>query len=563
MPIDIHASDTYFIVAHIHYVLFGGSLFTIFAGLYFWFPKMTGRMYNERLGRIHFWLTFIFFNATFFPMHYLGLQGMPRRVYDYAHRFAGLNMFISICSFFLGASTLVFLYNMITSWVRGPRGRGNPWHAHSLEWQVSSPPPIFNFDEIPTVVAGPYEYGVAGAQHALMAEEKGKAESVPRRWRRCTISAAETGAVRATSWWSRTRPSPARACARLSSAARKRGRCASRWSAPSAQPRDGYVVYEDTRRAAARRRLDRTLDAAARRTASPPTASSSTPTRSTRSATRSASSSRNRTRSSSPRIPRSAPAGCGATSSSRSAAVAGDVPVEHVVVDLAREGGQANVLVVANETVVGEPLLAKIRERAAPLPGELSDPLPAERPLRAGPSRCRPPAALALGVLRGDGIDVHGEIAHPDPYTAAMHAVRDERIDEIIVSTFPGERLSSWLRGNLVERLRKDTKVPVEHVEVDPTAALAEAPGDPRLMEAHAADAHAPRPADRERLLADRLARARDAALHRLGDHALRVVLHGLLLRARRATSTRGRRTGSPAGVRGRDQHRHPASPRA
>ena len=90
VPIDIHVSDTYFIVAHIHYVLLGGSLFTIFAGIYYWFPKMTGRMYNERLGKLHFWLTFIGFNATFFPMHLIGIQGMPRRVYDYEPRFGDL-----------------------------------------------------------------------------------------------------------------------------------------------------------------------------------------------------------------------------------------------------------------------------------------------------------------------------------------------------------------------------------------------------------------------------------------------------------------------------------------
>ena len=88
VPIDIHASDTYFIVAHIHYVLFGGSVFTIFAGIYYWFPKMTGRMYNERLGKLHFWMTFIAFNVTFFPMHWVGLVGMPRRVADYAATFA-------------------------------------------------------------------------------------------------------------------------------------------------------------------------------------------------------------------------------------------------------------------------------------------------------------------------------------------------------------------------------------------------------------------------------------------------------------------------------------------
>ena len=167
IPLTIHVSDTYFIVAHIHYVLFGGSLFTIFAGVYYWFPKMTGRMYDERLGRLHFWLTFIFFNATFGPMHIIGVQGMPRRVYDYADKFATWNLVISICAFILGLSTLIFAYNMVASWRGGPRAVANPWRALTLEWQVSSPPPIFNFDAIPTVVGGPYEYGVPGAVHGV------------------------------------------------------------------------------------------------------------------------------------------------------------------------------------------------------------------------------------------------------------------------------------------------------------------------------------------------------------------------------------------------------------
>jgi cytochrome c oxidase subunit 1 len=182
VPIDIHTSDTYFVVAHIHYVLLGGSLFTIFAGIYYWFPKMTGRMYDERLGKIHFWATFVGFNATFFPMHIIGVQGMPRRVADYDPQFGDWNFAISIFSFMLGASFLVFVYNMIVSWLRGPPAPANPWRALTLEWQVSSPPPVFNFDEIPQVVGGPYEYGVPGARHAVFNGDRARElEEVPGR----------------------------------------------------------------------------------------------------------------------------------------------------------------------------------------------------------------------------------------------------------------------------------------------------------------------------------------------------------------------------------------------
>ena len=248
VPIDIHASDTYFIVAHIHYVLFGGSVFTIFAGIYYWFPKMTGRMYDERLGKLHFWLTFIGFNLTFFPMHYIGLQGMPRRVADYADRFADINLFISIASFGLGASTLVFLYNMARSWAHGPIAPGNPWRALTLEWQVSSPPPTFNFDEIPQVVGNPYEYGTPGARHAIFGAAPARAGRVdPDRCRLMShilVIANETAA-------SSTLLDAVRSTAGSDDLVTV--------IAPVNEPNQGYVVYEDTRRASAGRRLDRTL----------------------------------------------------------------------------------------------------------------------------------------------------------------------------------------------------------------------------------------------------------------------------------------------------------------
>jgi hypothetical protein len=237
--------------------------------------------------------------------------------------------------------------------------------------------------------------------------------------------------------------------------------------APVNQPREGYVVYEDTRRAAAGRRLDRTLEALrAEGISASGHVVEADPVAAVRDALHELE----------PPVdeiivsthPRQKSGWLRRNVVERIKRAAGDLPVEHVVVDLEKDRGEgaANVLVIANETVVGEPLLEKIRERArrgpasflliSPQSDMTGSPHPgAERRLRR-----------ALTVLRAEGIEAHGQVAHPDPYTAAANAVQDERVDEIIVSTFPGAKRSSWLRGDLVNRLRKHTGLPVEHVEV-------------------------------------------------------------------------------------------------
>jgi cytochrome c oxidase subunit I len=152
-PVDYVAHDSYYVVAHLHYVLFGGTVFGIFAGTYFWFPKMTGRMYDERLAQIHFWLLFIGFNAAFLPQHMLGLMGMPRRVYTYEEEglFEWYNLVSTLGAFLMGVALIVFVWNAVKSWSSGPRVGNDPWQADTLEWFATSPPPPHNFERVPYV----------------------------------------------------------------------------------------------------------------------------------------------------------------------------------------------------------------------------------------------------------------------------------------------------------------------------------------------------------------------------------------------------------------------------
>jgi len=162
-PVDIYVHDTYFIVAHLHYVLFGGSLFGLFAAVTYWYPKMFGRLMSEKLGKTHFFLTFISYNLCFFPMHFLGVGGMMRRIYDptqydFLKPMQPLNEFVSIAAFVLGAVQILFLLNFFGSLFFGKKAGKNPWEASTLEWTLPSPPVHGNFEKIPTVYHGPHEY---------------------------------------------------------------------------------------------------------------------------------------------------------------------------------------------------------------------------------------------------------------------------------------------------------------------------------------------------------------------------------------------------------------------
>jgi cytochrome c oxidase subunit I len=164
VPADTTEHGSFFVMAHFHYTIMGGLIFAFMAGVYYWLSKMMGIKLNARLGQLHFWTMFIFFNATFLPLFGIGMAGQPRRVFEYARNLETANDWVSISSFLLGTSILIFVINFVWSTVFARvREEGNPWGSRSLEWQTASPPPPGNFAQVPVVLSGPYEYGVPGA----------------------------------------------------------------------------------------------------------------------------------------------------------------------------------------------------------------------------------------------------------------------------------------------------------------------------------------------------------------------------------------------------------------
>ena len=184
-PVDIYIQDTYYIVAHIHYVVFGGSLFGAFAAIYYWFPKMFGRMLNPVLGHLHFWPTFVFFNLTFFPMHIIGVGGHMRRIYnptqyEFLQHLQHWNVLMTVAAICLGLSQIPFFVNFVWSLFAGRPAPQNPWNANTLEWAAPSPPPHLNWGErVPTVYRGPYEYSVPGAREDFLPQWQPAPAGVP------------------------------------------------------------------------------------------------------------------------------------------------------------------------------------------------------------------------------------------------------------------------------------------------------------------------------------------------------------------------------------------------
>lgn len=185
-PVDVPLHATYFVVGHFHMVMGVAAIFGMFAGTFFWFPKMFGRMMNETLGKIHFWITFVGVYCIFMPMHFLGMEGSVRRYSTFTEvnflntpHLMHVHLFMSIAAFITGAAQLIFLFNLFWSMLKGPKASVNPWEATSLEWTIPSPPPSDNFaGKHPVVYHGPYEFGVPGAKQDYVMQDSPEAVAV-------------------------------------------------------------------------------------------------------------------------------------------------------------------------------------------------------------------------------------------------------------------------------------------------------------------------------------------------------------------------------------------------
>ena len=461
VPFDIHVSDTYFIVAHIHYVLFGGSVFTIFAGIYHWFPKMTGRMYDEGLGRLHFWMSFIFFNLTFGPMHLVGIDGMPRRVADYAEQYATWNAIISISAFIFGASFLIFLYNMIASWRHGPAAVGNPWRAQ--------------LDRVAGVLAAAGVQLRRGADRGRRAVRvrRARARSTPSSRRRRPQAQAPcrrrpAGAAHHRRLTDEAHPRSGQRDGGRQAADRRRSASGPRGEeveahviSPQNQPQHGYVIYDEHVRDAAENRLEMTLALlreagieADGEVMDPDPYSAVMDALGEQDYDEIVISTHPETRSGwlreglVDRVGARRPA-----------------PVEHVVVDLdAERDDMKRTLVVANQTVARPSCSRCCKKKAERGAAPLHRDRAAGRVGRRRRRRRRTSGSRRRSRRwRTPGSTAIGQVEHPDPYTAIQNALQFYAPDDIVISTFPETR-SGWLRGDLIGRVEASTGKPVEHV---------------------------------------------------------------------------------------------------
>ena len=475
IPLTIHVSDTYFIVAHIHYVLFGGSLFTIFAGVYYWFPKMTGRMYDETLGKLHFWMTFIFFNLTFGPMHLIGVEGMPRRVYDYAEEFADYNLFISVASFILGLSTLIFAYNIVVELARRPARVGEPVaRAHArVAGLLAAADLQLRLTSRPSSAA---RTSTASRARSTACSRAARGSSNPRA-PPPSQRGSRSACPRSSS--SPTARSPAASCSRrCASATRTAGsqfHLVVPMSAPAARQRD--LRRRRARRRAAAHRPRHRLPGASWASSSPARSATRTRTPATLDALATFPADEIIVST----LPQTRSGWLRRDLIERIARRDRQARSQHVVTDPAQEGLAVGVtLVVANRTAGGDELIEPAQGRRA---GRTASSSPSSR-RRAATARPRTIARQRLteflARLRENGIIASGMIGDPDPYDAIMNALDLFTVDHVVISTLPRHEVRLAARRPRRRACATRPRRKVDHVEVALEGAPAELDGSVR-----------------------------------------------------------------------------------